>query len=412
MPVLEVLLLLLLLKAVGTAALALLHRRHYRHLDSGAPGGVTVMIAAYNEEVGIRATLESVLSEPLERLQVVVVDDGSSDRTPDIVGEMARHDPRITFLRQANAGKAEALNRALTVAEYEVAVSVDADSVLAPGSLGWLAAHFKDPRVGAVAGDVRVSGRPRLLTHIQYLEYMVGQHMEKRAQDMLGVVLVVPGAAGAYRTALLRQLGGYSPDTLTEDLDLTVAIAAAGFQVRFEPRALSYTEPPVYLRYLWRQRMRWTYGTFQVMAKYRRLVFNPRAGRLGLLALPYVLIYGFMLGVVGPLFDLTVVLLAVQTSVFQVAGPLLLNVGAELSVGLLSLWLGRGAYGGLGWAPLQRLFLRPFMAVVVAMTAVSLLRRQQMGWNKLPRLGVGLSTVQRLELEPQSEVLPSSRGAA
>ncbi|MFC4638581.1 glycosyltransferase [Deinococcus hohokamensis] len=388
---------LLVLKAVLTMVLALVHRRRgERQLAAlpQTPPGVTVMIAAYNEEVGIAGTLRSVLSEPLEDLQVLVVDDGSTDGTAAAADTIAREDHRVQLIRQENTGKAGALNHALQYARHPVVVSVDADSAIAPGSLAALARHFHDPRVGAVAGDVRVAGDAKLLTHLQDLEYTVGQHMEKRAQDMLGAVSVVPGAAGAYRTELMREVGGYSSDTLTEDMDLTIAVAAAGYQVRFEPRALSFTEPPQALRHLWRQRMRWMYGTFQVMAKYRHLLFNPRAGRLGWLALPYVLLYGLMLGGAGPLFDLTALVLMTALSMHEVLTPLVLNIAADFLVAGTALALGSASWRTLAYAPGQRLFLRPFVSLVVVMTCWTFLRRQNVHWNKLPRVGLNMALTQ------------------
>lgn len=396
MTLLTVVVVLLVFKALLTMVLALAHRRRGQRQQAALPQippGVTVMIAAYNEEVGIAGTLRSVLSESLEKLQVLVVDDGSTDGTSAVVDLFAREDHRVQLIRQENTGKAGALNHALDYARHPVVISVDADSAIAPGTLSALARHFHDPRVGAVAGDVRVAGDARLLTHLQDLEYTVGQHMEKRAQDMLGAVSVVPGAAGAYRTSLMREVGGYSHDTLTEDMDLTIAVAAAGYEVRFEPQALSFTEPPQLLRHLWRQRMRWMYGTFQVIAKYRHLLFNPRAGRLGWLALPYVLLYGLMLGGAGPLFDLTALALMMTFSVHEVVTPLLLNITADFLVTGAALALGGASWRILAYTPGQRLFLRPFVSLVVVMTCWTFLRRQNVNWNKLPRVGLNMALI-------------------
>lgn len=382
---------LLLIKTVLTVVLALAHTRTVRRRARASTGplpGVSVMIAAYNEEVGIADTLRSVLAQQGPELQVLVVDDGSTDATAAIADDFAFTDPRVTVLRKPNGGKASALNVAADHLRYPVAVSVDADSALAPGTLAALARHFLDPRVGAVAGDVRVAGPVTSLTQIQNLEYSVGQQLEKRAQDMLGAVSVVPGAAGAFRSDLIRRLR-YSHDTITEDMDLTIAIAAEGFEVRFEPEALSFTEPPVDLRSLWRQRMRWMYGTFQVMGKYRHLVMNARGGRLGWLTLPYLLVYGLTLGGAGPLFDLAALALLTYNANDALL-PLLLNVGADVVLAGTALVLGRQSLRPLLITPTQRLFLRPFVSLIVVMTCVTFLRRKSVKWNKLPRVGLGL----------------------
>ncbi|GGK26287.1 hypothetical protein GCM10008955_20070 [Deinococcus malanensis] len=392
--VLTVVIVLLLIKAILTVVLAVAHRRRAQRQWAELPAtplGVTVMIAAYNEEVGITGTLTSVLSEALDELQVLVVDDGSSDGTAAAVERTAQLDPRVQLIRQDNTGKAGALNHALQYVRYPVAVSVDADSAIAPGTLAALARHFHDPRVGAVAGDVRVAGDAKLITHVQDMEYTVGQHMEKRAQCMLGTVSVVPGAAGAFRTELLRELGGYSRDTLTEDMDLTIAIAAAGYEVRFEPRALSFTEPPQALKHLWRQRMRWMYGTFQTMIKYRHLMFNPRAGKVGLLTLPYMLLYGLVLGGVGPLIDIAAVSILVQYSTFDAVWPIIAHVLVDFVIVGAALALGGASWRMLIYTPTQRFFLRPFVAIVVMMTCWTFLRRRNVHWNKLPRVGLNMA---------------------
>lgn len=400
---LQVLVSLLVFKAVLTLALAFTHprvqRRRSRQDDTRPLPGVSVMIAAYNEEVGIADTLRSILTQDVLQLQVIVVDDGSTDRTAQIARSFAEQDKRVTVLQQPNGGKARALNTAIDHLRYPVAVSVDADSALAPGTLAALARHFHDPRVGAVAGDVRVAGPDTLLTRIQHLEYTVGQQLEKRTQDMLGAISVVPGAAGAFRSDALRVLR-YSHDTLTEDMDLTIGLAAAGYDVRFEPAAISYTEPPITLHDLWRQRTRWMYGTFQVMSKYRHQLLRRRGGRLSWLTLPYILLYGLILGGVGPLFDLlSITMLFHHAS--ELVTPLLLNLGADFAVVGAALGLGRQGARAMLLTPSQRLFLRPFVLLVVVVTCVSFIRRRNVSWNKLPRVGLHM---------PRSELTRGTAG--
>ncbi|ADV66016.1 glycosyltransferase family 2 protein [Deinococcus maricopensis] len=381
---------LFLVRMLLTAALACCHARTApRALPRN--GAVSVLIAAYNEEVGIERTIESVLAQRIKRLQVIVVDDGSSDNTAAIVARIAHRDRRVKLIQQSNAGKAAALNTAMPHIQYPVAVSVDADSVLAPGALAALAAHFKDPRVGAVSGDVRVAGRRSWLTTFQALEYLVGQHLDKRAQQLLGAITVVPGAAGAFRTALLRDVGGYSTDTVTEDMDLTIQIAARGYRVHFEPRACSYTEPPADLHDLWRQRLRWMFGTWQVLGKHRHLMFRRRAGTLGLLGLPYVLLFGIGGGLLAPLLDFTLVAFILSAgAALSWLEPLLTTLGAELAATSLAVLLGRDRWQNLALVWPQRLFIRAFGAMVIAVTLYRYLRGSVVHWDKLKRHGVQL----------------------
>nr|WP_183983984.1 glycosyltransferase family 2 protein [Deinobacterium chartae] len=380
----------MIFKALLTLALALYHHRKNAPRPPLREGpGVSVLIAAYNEEVGIGQTLQSVLSVPYSPLEVIVVDDGSSDRTAALVEEVAARDARVRLLRQPNGGKAAALNNALQHARYEVCLSIDADSIVTPDVIGHLARHFYDPQVGAVAGDVRIAGVKGLLGRFQRLEYVVGQHLDKRAQDTVNAVVVVAGATGAFRRDVLLEVGGYSRDTLTEDMDLTIEIARRGYAVRFDPHAVSYTEPPATLRDLWKQRLRWTYGTLQVLIKHRRAVFSRTAGNVGLIGLPYVLLFGLLCGPTTPVFDAAVLsLVLLSGDAREITIGLLTTIGLEFGLTLVAVLMGRAAARDLWLVIPQRLFLRAFVGTVIVAALWRLVRRHQVGWQKLERRGI------------------------
>ena len=265
---------------------------------------VTVMIPAYNEESVIVDTVRSALASTYPKLEILVVDDGSTDSTAELVRANFRNDPRVRLLLQPNRGKPAALNNALTEAAGEITVSIDADTIVDPEAIARLVRHFVDPRVGAVAGNVKVMNRNKWLTRWQALEYITSQNLEKRAFDLLNCIPVVPGAAGAWRTSLLRSNGGFSGDTVAEDTDLTLTIRRNGWKILYDEDAIGRTEVPDTVEALIRQRFRWTFGTLQAVWKHRDAAGRPRYGTLGWIAIPNIFLFQIILPLVSPLIDL------------------------------------------------------------------------------------------------------------
>ncbi|MGB0036134.1 MAG: glycosyltransferase [Candidatus Acidiferrales bacterium] len=265
---------------------------------------VTVLIPAFNEEAVIVETVRSALASNYPKLQVIVVDDGSADRTSELVRSHFGRDPRVQLLLQPNRGKPAALNHGLTEATGEIVISIDADTMVDSEAIPRLVRHFADPRVGAVAGNVKVMNRNRWLTRWQALEYITSQNLEKRAFDLLNCIPVVPGAAGAWRTSLLRSSGGFSGDTVAEDTDLTLTIRRNGWKILYDEEAIGRTEVPDTVEALIRQRFRWTFGTLQAVWKHRDAIGKPRYGTLGWIAIPNVFLFQIVLPLVSPLIDL------------------------------------------------------------------------------------------------------------
>jgi len=269
---------------------------------------VTVLIPAYNEEAVIRQTVGAALASDYPKLEVLVVDDGSMDRTAEIVRASFGREPRVRLLMQSNRGKPSALNQGLSEAAGEIVVSIDADTIVDPDAIRLLVRHFADPKVGAVAGNVKVMNRNRWLTRWQALEYITSQNLEKRAFDLLNCIPVVPGAVGAWRTDLLRAHGGFSGDTVAEDTDLTLTIRRGGWKILYDEEAIGHTEVPETIDVLIRQRFRWTFGTLQAIWKHRDTVGKPEYGTLGWIAVPNIFLFQIVLPLVSPVIDLLFVL--------------------------------------------------------------------------------------------------------
>jgi cellulose synthase/poly-beta-1,6-N-acetylglucosamine synthase-like glycosyltransferase/peptidoglycan/xylan/chitin deacetylase (PgdA/CDA1 family) len=269
---------------------------------------VTVMIPAYNEESVIVDTVRSALISAYPKLEILVIDDGSTDRTAELVRSNFGRDPRVRLLLQPNRGKPAALNHALSEAAGDIVVSIDADTIVDPEAVPRLVRHFADPKVGAVAGNVKVMNRNKWLTRWQALEYITSQNLEKRAFDLLNCIPVVPGAAGAWRTDLLRANGGFSGDTVAEDTDLTLTIRRNGWKILYDEDAIGRTEVPDTVEALIRQRFRWTFGTLQAVWKHRDAVGKPRYGTLGWIAIPNIFLFQIILPLVSPVIDLLFIL--------------------------------------------------------------------------------------------------------
>jgi cellulose synthase/poly-beta-1,6-N-acetylglucosamine synthase-like glycosyltransferase len=297
--------------------LALIEKLRPDHPQTSEPlPAVTVLIPAHNEEGVIVQTVTSVLLSDHPDLRIIVVNDGSTDKTEELLDDNFSHEPRVRIIHQVNRGKAAALHLAMSQAETEIVVTIDADTEIETDAIRKLIRHFSDPTVGAVAGNVKVGNRSRWLTRWQALEYITSQNMEKRAFDLLNCITVVPGALGAWRKKAIDAAGGITADTVAEDADLTIAIRRLGWRVSYDEEAIAWTEAPETASQLIRQRFRWTFGTLQSFWKHSGTLFRPKYGTLGWIALPNIFLFQLALPLISPIIDLlflgSVALWAVQ----------------------------------------------------------------------------------------------------
>ena len=290
---------------VGLLAIIDRLRKPRRYPSPGYNPRVAVLIPAYNEETVIVRTIRSVLNSDYRNLHVIVIDDGSLDRTAEVAREAYTAEiaaGHVQVLSKPNAGKAAALNFALERMSEEVYVGIDADTVIAADAISKLIPHFQDPRIGAMAGNAKVGNRVNLWTRWQALEYITSQNFERRALDLFHVVTVVPGAIGAWRTAPVKAAGGYPLNTVAEDADLTMNLLEQGLRVDYEDRALAFTEAPIDMKGLMLQRFRWSFGTLQAVWKHRAAFIRNKA--MGFFALPNIIVFQMFLPLVSPFIDI------------------------------------------------------------------------------------------------------------
>jgi cellulose synthase/poly-beta-1,6-N-acetylglucosamine synthase-like glycosyltransferase/peptidoglycan/xylan/chitin deacetylase (PgdA/CDA1 family) len=363
-------------------------RRDRRHRGEGLRylGPVSVIVPAYNESANIANTVRSLLASDYPQLEVIVVDDGSTDGTAEIVRRLRL--PGVRVIRQENAGKPAALNNGIAHARGDLLVLVDGDTVFEAEALGRLVQPFRDPSVGAVAGNTKVANRRGLLGRWQHLEYVTGFNLDRRMFDMFQCITTVPGAIGGFRREALADVGGVSSATLAEDTDLTMGILRSGWRVVYTEHAVAWTEAPSSLRQLWRQRYRWCFGTMQAMYKHRRTVFQGgSAGRLGRRGLLYTLLFQVLLPLTAPAVDaygLYGLLFLPLTTVAAVwCGFVLL----QALTCAYALRMDGESLGPLWSLPLQQVVYRQLMYLVVVQSTVMAVLGGRLRWHRMVRTG-------------------------
>lgn len=350
---------------------------------------VSILVPAYNEGVTIEPAIRALLRMNYPCYEIIVLDDGSTDdtfqRASAFQGEWGGKTVRV--VRKSNSGKAATLNYGIQIAHYPYVFCMDGDSKLTEDTLRRAVRHFRNPDVGAVAGNVKVINRKNFWARIQALEYIEGLNMARRAQGFMRAVNIIPGPVGMFRRDMLMQLGGYDTDTFAEDADLTLKILASGWRIEYEDLSIAWTEAPESLQALIKQRYRWTRGILQALKKRRRVFLHPPNAMtwLSVVMMCFESLVWPVLNVLGTMF-FVVVALAFGASNYLLAWWILLTLldvaaalhtlvmeGEELSLVLLAV------------------FYRFVFVLLVDITKLFATAEEfmnvQMTWGKLERLG-------------------------
>jgi biofilm PGA synthesis N-glycosyltransferase PgaC len=354
---------------------------------------VSVVLAAYNEEKVIQRTLAALRDQdyPPEKFEVIAVNDGSADRTLQILHSCASWWPHLRIVSQPNSGKSSALNNGVNHARNDatVIVTLDADTLFGPTTLGMLARHFAHntggQRVGAVAGHVKVGNRINILTAWQSLEYISGICVTRLAESMMGAIWIVPGACSAWRREALQRMGGFPGDTMAEDADATLMLHRLGYTIRQENEAVGYTEAPESIRDLAKQRKRWTYGNIQALWKHRVMVLRPKYGLLGMVSLPYAL-----LSLLVPLVFLPLAVYSATASLAEGNWRSIALFAAfvalvHLIISVTAIAIARERWWHLLVVPIYRLIYEPLRAYLLVASAYRVIRGTAVQWDKLER---------------------------
>ncbi|WP_406044883.1 bifunctional polysaccharide deacetylase/glycosyltransferase family 2 protein [Micromonospora sp. NBC_00898] len=347
---------------------------------------VTVIVPAYNERTTIAAAVRSLASGTHPGVEVLVVDDESDDGTAEEVERLGLAGVRV--VRVPGGGKAAALNAGVALARHDLLVMVDADTVVDPDALHRLVQPFGDPRVGAVAGNVKVGNRRRLIGRWQHIEYVIGFSLDRRLYDTLHCMPTIPGALGAFRREAVLAAGGLSRATLAEDTDLTMGIHRAGWRVVYEETAVARTEAPSTLPQLWRQRYRWSYGTMQALWRHRRsLVERGSPGRFGRRGLPFIALFSVLLPLLAPVVDIFAVYGLFFLDRYETVLAWLAVLAIQVITAILAFRLDREPLRPLWALPLQQFVYRQVMYLVLVHSVVTALSGGALKWQKLRRTG-------------------------
>lgn len=237
---------------------------------------VSILVPCYNEADNIRETIEVLMRQKYPHYEIIAINDGSKDNTLEILCELEQQCPQLRVVNlHTNQGKAVGLHTAAILANSEILVCIDGDALLAPEAIAWMARHFiNNPGVGAVTGNPRIRNRSTLLGRIQVGEFSAIVGMIKRAQRTYGHIFTVSGVIAAFRKSALHDVGYWSNDMITEDIDISWKLQLAGWSILFEPNALCWVLMPETLHGLWQQRRRWAQGGTEVLMRYFYALFR------------------------------------------------------------------------------------------------------------------------------------------
>jgi biofilm PGA synthesis N-glycosyltransferase PgaC len=240
---------------------------------------VSFVIPAFNEEKNIARTLAAVLKVDYDNFEVLAVDDCSTDATLERMMPFLADERVRIVAKKVNEGKAMALNDSIPLSRGELVFVMDADAEPDPNILKYMVPHFDAPRCGAVTGNPRVVNRESFLSKLQAIEFASIISLMRRAQRVWGRIMTMSGVVGIFRRSALLDVGLYSPEMATEDIDLTWRLQLRHWDVRYEPHAVMWMRVPQSVQGLWRQRRRWALGLSQVLTRHARSLMQWRHRR-------------------------------------------------------------------------------------------------------------------------------------
>lgn len=361
---------------------------------------VSVMIPAWNEEVGLLFTIKTLLESTYKHLEIVVVNDGSTDDSDAMMRKfVARYETemaeipeseriRMVYHYQKNGGKGSALNTAIKLSHGDILMSIDADCTVHSGCVAAFVDAFRDPRTMAAVGNVKIGNTKSLIGTIQYLEFAFS-FLLKNADSVMNTVYIIGGAAGAFRREVFEKIGGYSTHNITEDIQLSMRIQDRGWKIVYVPTAYVSTEGASTLQGLMKQRLRWKRGRFQTFWEYRHMFFSlaPHHNKLLCwLILPMAMFSEVQLGL-EPLFLLALYIFSFLSGDFS---AFLSGVAVVLLMFLVQGWdareeqeIGYVLLAPVGWLLFYVCTYVEFYSLVKSIWMT--VRKQDLKWQKWTR---------------------------
>ncbi len=238
---------------------------------------ITLLIPAHNESVSIKKTILSILENNYPNKEIIIIDDHSTDDTFEQASEFVKKGSIRIFRRKEGKGsKAAAINFGALYATGDILMIMDGDTLIERNVLKQIAKYMDDPKVAAVAGNVRIlsgdNGINNVLTRCQSYEYVIAFELGRRVRNIMNILVIIPGAFGAFRKQMARKVGLYDKDTITEDFDLTIKVFKTGDKVVFISDAIAWTFCPSTWKGWFRQRLRWTHGQIATLLKHKDIM--------------------------------------------------------------------------------------------------------------------------------------------
>ena len=365
---------------------------------------VSIIVPAYNEEVNCLRTITSLLNQDYPNIEIVFVDDGSKDNTYNKVLNEFKDNPKVKIFTKPNGGKATALNFGIEKSSYDFLVCIDADTQLKKDAVCFLMDKFFtrndenikeiDPKIGAIAGNVKVGNEVNMISRWQSIEYITSQNFDRRAFDYLECITVVPGAIGAFRKDAVIEAGGFTSDTLAEDCDLTMRLHGKGYLIRNCTSAISYTEVPETMRQFLKQRFRWSFGVIQSFWKHKSALFSRKHKNFGLIALPNILIFQIILPFLSPIADLILVVSLILASIGIMPASFdkiilyyLVFMLVDIIGAAVAFYFEKEDYKKLIWLVPQKLIYRQLMYYILLKSFRKAMKGELQGWGILNRTG-------------------------
>ncbi len=394
---LVIFLFILLIRYFGTLFMAYFYITRYTVQEKeGYFPFVSIIVPVFNEGKVLRASIESLLDIDYNNYEIIIVNDGSTDDTAAVGETLVGYQKgrngmvKVSLLNKPNGGKSKALNAGIQYSDAQFVLCMDGDSQLTTNTLRMAVRHFTDPYIGAVAGNVKVQNRKKVMTDLQALEYLEGLNMARSAQGFLQLVNIIPGPIGLFRKTALRDAGFYSSDTFAEDADVTLKILAKGWKIVYEPNAVAYTEAPETIYQLLKQRYRWTRGILQAVRKHKKYLYNPTMNFNN----SFVLWSMFYEALIWPAMNIFVNLYFIIVALFYGMSSFIflwwIGIAVlDLMAAVYCIAAEKEEFRLVPYAIVYRLIFILLIDVTKAMATIEEFLGVRMTWGKLERTGIG-----------------------
>lgn len=347
---------------------------------------VSVLLPAFNEEKTIKNTIESLLKSDYKNMDIIVIDNNSNDSTYKIASKYKKL-KIFKILKEKVQGKYAALNRGLFSTNSDIVVVIDADTQVLVSTISEIVKPFEANKTGAVSGNIKVGNLVNTLTRMQALEYVTGLNLDRRAYDLFGANVVIPGALGAWKTSVLKRLRGFKGDTIAEDADMSVRVQRLGYHVAYASDAIAYTEAPETLKQFLKQRERWVFGIFQVLFKNKDIYFSTKKGFLGAILLPYLAFIQLPFLLLAPIIDISAIFLLIKAPMLVVY-YFSIYLLIQMILAAITFFYGKdGRIWLILYIPLMRIYYQSFWYFNLYKCFIKAIRGDWVNWNKLEHKG-------------------------